>query len=144
MPLRDLRAVTRLLGQLERRLEEIHEQPQRAIQLLQRRSGLQPLIAPVAHRVTDHCTVLLFDPRLVVLAVRPAAGELHPGRRAIVPHRLVHEHAIIVSVSNPSSGNGNSLRNSPSTAVSSFCSRTSTGAHSVQPVAMSVSVSVYT
>jgi hypothetical protein len=36
------------------------------------------------------------------------------------------------------------LRISLSTSVSSFCSRTSTGVHSVQPVAMSVSVSVCT
>ena len=53
-------------------------------------------------------------------------------------------NTLSLSVSNPSSANGIRRRISLSTSVSSFCSRTSSGAHSVQPVAMSVSVSVCT
>ncbi len=53
-------------------------------------------------------------------------------------------NTLSLSVSNPSKGNGSRLRTSPSTSVSSVCSRTSSGAHSVYPVAMSVSVSVCT
>src|SRR5947209_11466253 len=53
-------------------------------------------------------------------------------------------NTLSLSVSNPSSGKGSSLRISPSTSVSSRCSRTSNGAHSVQPVAMSVSTKVWT
>jgi hypothetical protein len=53
-------------------------------------------------------------------------------------------NTLSLSVSNPSKTNGSSLRISLSTSVSSVCSRTSTGAHSVHPVAMSVSVSVCT
>ena len=47
-----------------------------------------------------------------------------------------------LSVSNPSSANGIRLRTSLSTAINTVCSRTNNGAHSVQPVAMSVNVSV--
>ena len=53
-------------------------------------------------------------------------------------------NTLSLSVSNPSSAKGNSLRNSLSTSVSSRCSRTNSGAHSVQPVAMSVSTKVCT
>lgn len=42
--------------------------------------------------------VLLFDNRLVVLASGPAARELDAGVAAIVPNRLVHEHAVVVGV----------------------------------------------
>ena len=53
-------------------------------------------------------------------------------------------NTLSLSVSNPRKENGNSLRSSLSTSVSSVCSRTRTGAHSVHPVAMSVSVSICT
>ena len=53
-------------------------------------------------------------------------------------------NTLSLSVSNPSSGNGMRWRISLNTSANSFCSRTSNGAHSVQPVAMSVSVKVCT
>jgi len=53
-------------------------------------------------------------------------------------------NTLSLSVSNPSRTKGKTLRISLSTSVSSFCSRTNTGAHSVHPVAMSVNVSVCT
>src|SRR5665811_1383943 len=53
-------------------------------------------------------------------------------------------NTLSLSVSKPSRGKGSRLRTSVSTSVSSLCSRTSNGAHSVQPVAMSVNVNVCT
>src|SRR5258708_4752082 len=53
-------------------------------------------------------------------------------------------NTLSLSVSNPSRANGSSLRNSLSTSVNRRCSRTNSGAHSVQPVAMSVSTKVCT
>ena len=47
-----------------------------------------------------------------------------------------------LSVSNPSNANGSSLRISVNATVSTVCSRTSSGAHSVQPVAISVKTKV--
>src|SRR5713101_6449685 len=53
-------------------------------------------------------------------------------------------NTLSLSVSNPSRAKGSSLRISFSTSVSSRCSRTSSGAHSVHPVAMSVKTRVCT
>src|SRR5450830_1506071 len=75
-----LRALARLLRELERRLEKIHEQTHRHIQLRQRRRGRQPLEAPVAHDPAYHRPVLLLHPGLVVLAIRTAARERDSGR----------------------------------------------------------------
>ncbi|MGY3387890.1 hypothetical protein ACVWW6_000481 [Bradyrhizobium sp. USDA 3311] len=52
-------------------------------------------------------------------------------------------NTVSLSVSRPSSAKGNCLRNSVSTVLNSVCSRTIRGAHSVQPVAMSVSTRVW-
>ena len=96
--LRHLRPVAHLPGQLERGLEEVHEQANRPIEPAQRRRCLKAHVAPVARDAPDHSAVLLLHPRLVVLAIRPAAGERDPGRRAVVPHGLVHEHAVVVRI----------------------------------------------
>ena len=48
--------------------------------------------------MANHRTILLFDEGLVVLVPGAAAREHDPGVAAIVPHRLVHEHAVIVGV----------------------------------------------
>ena len=53
-------------------------------------------------------------------------------------------NSLSLSRSNPNSAKDSSLRTSLSTSVNSRCSRTSSGAHFVQPVAMSVSTSVCT
>ncbi|SDF32310.1 hypothetical protein SAMN05216337_105139 [Bradyrhizobium brasilense] len=52
-------------------------------------------------------------------------------------------NTVSLSISRPSSAKGNCLRNSVSTVLNSVCSRTIRGAHSVQPVAMSVSTRVW-
>src|SRR5438105_167553 len=53
-------------------------------------------------------------------------------------------NTLSLSVSNPRRAKGSSLRISLSTSVNSRCSRTSSGAHSVHPVAMSVNTRVCT
>lgn len=52
-------------------------------------------------------------------------------------------NTVSLSVSRPSSTKGKCLRNSVSTVLNSVCSRTIRGAHSVKPVAMSVSTRVW-
>lgn len=52
-------------------------------------------------------------------------------------------NTVSLSVSRPTSAKGNCLRNSVNTVLNSVCSRTIRGAHSVQPVAMSVSTRVW-
>ena len=53
----DPRAIASLGGQLEGRLEEVHEQPQRCIQPRQRRRRVESLVAPVTNGTPDHCAV---------------------------------------------------------------------------------------
>ncbi len=89
-----------------------------------------------------HGPVLLLDPGLVVLAIRPASRERYS--RRVTDCTVSFVNTLSLSVSNPSGGKGSSLRISPKTAVSSAARRTGTGAHLVQPVAMSVIVSVCT
>ena len=67
--LRDLCPVARLCRELERGLEEIHEQPHRSIQAPQHRRRLQTLEASIADCPTDYGTVLLLNPRLVVFSI---------------------------------------------------------------------------
>src|SRR3954462_9867711 len=55
-----------LPGQLERGLEDVHEQPHRRVEPGQSRRGRQPLQASIAHDAADHGAVLLLDEGLVV------------------------------------------------------------------------------
>ena len=62
---------TFLLGELERGLEKVHEQARCGIEArerLARRDALQP---SVADEPSDHGPVLLLDPGLIVLPIRP-------------------------------------------------------------------------
>ena len=96
--LRDSCPIASLTGQLERRLKEIHIQPDRHIQPTQRRRGLQPHEAPVTHDAANDGPVLLLHPGLIVLPIRPAAREFHPGLLTIGLHRLIHEYAVVVRI----------------------------------------------
>src|ERR1700739_1214955 len=91
-------AVTRLRGQLERGLEEVHEQAHRGIQSRQRGCGFQTLEAAIADGGAHDRAILLVPPSLVVLAIRAAARELDPGLLAIISNGLIHEHAVVVCV----------------------------------------------
>ena len=94
----DLCPVTRLRGQLERGLEEIHEQPDRDIQSRQRSRGFQTFEAAVADHAAHDSAILLIYPSLVVLAIGTVARELDPDLLAIIPKGLVHEHAVVVDI----------------------------------------------
>ena len=143
IPLSDRPAVARLFGQLERGLEEVHEQAEQSIEPRQCRRGVQPLVAPVADGVPNPCTVLLLDPGLVVLAIRTTPCELHTRVPAVVLHGLVHEHAVVVRVE-PEQRERKQLAQLAQDLRQQLLFATSNGAHSVQPVAMSVSVRVCT
>ena len=44
--------------------------------------------------VADHAAVLLLDPGLVFLAVRPGTGELDAALGAVLDQRFVDEHVV--------------------------------------------------
>jgi hypothetical protein len=92
------RAVAVLLGELEGGPEVVDEQPRRRLEPTQPGGGFQPLEAAVADHAPDDGAVLLLDPRLVVHAVGPRAGELDPVGRAIAVDGLVHEDGVVVRI----------------------------------------------
>src|ERR1700722_2440430 len=63
-------AVAMLLGELEGRLEEVHEQPGGSIEARDCPCGRQSFEAPVTQKLPYDGSVLLLDPRLVVFSVR--------------------------------------------------------------------------
>lgn len=65
------RAVSAFLRQLERRLEEVHEQPGCLIEAGNRPRRGKPLKSLVAKKLSYDCAVLLLDRRLVVFPIRP-------------------------------------------------------------------------
>ena len=91
-------AVTRLRGQLERGLEEVHEQAHRGIQSRQRGCGFQAVEAVIADGAAHHSAILLLHPSLLVLAMGTAARELDPNLLAIIANGLVHKHAVVIGV----------------------------------------------
>ena len=96
--LADEGALPSLLGELERRLEEVHEQPHRPVEPRQGFGRGEPLEPPVAHHPPHDGAVLLLDVGLVVLAIGPRAGERDPRRLTPGLHRLVDEHGVVVRV----------------------------------------------
>ena len=69
-------AVPSFLHQLERRLEVVHVLSYRSIPVGHGLSSNLARIAVMTDKVADHRAVLLLNPGLVVLAVRPGPGEL--------------------------------------------------------------------
>src|SRR6185295_3474098 len=94
-----------LPGQLERGLEEVHEQPHRRVEPGQGRRGRPSFQASVAHDATHHSAVLLLDKGLVVLAIGPAARERDPSRLAVIADGSFM-NTLSLSVSNPSRSKG--------------------------------------
>ena len=92
------RTLARFLRQLERGLEEVHEQPHSRIEMGECGRCLQPFEPPIADHAAHNRAVLLLDPGLIILAIRAAARELDTGDPAILLHGLVHEHAVVVGV----------------------------------------------
>ena len=91
-------AVTRLFGELERRLENVDEQARRRIQASQRCRGGYALQATIPDQSADDRAVLLLDPRLVVLPIRPASCEIDPMFLAEGDQHLVEKLAAVIDV----------------------------------------------
>src|SRR2546423_675344 len=92
------RALALLLGQFERRLEKIHEQPHRRVEPRQRRCNLQSLQTATAHNTANHSAVLLLDEGLIVLAIGSATREDDTRYLTVVAHGLIHKHAVVVCI----------------------------------------------
>lgn len=140
--LRDPRAVACLLGQLERRLEEVHVQPHGAVQLGKRLPGDRPRVAVVAHEPTHHRAVLLLDPRLVVLAVGPGTGELDAAVLAVRGQRLVEKRRVVVGI-DARIATGSCCAIAPTPWTTTDCSRTRSGTASVHPEQTSVATRLW-
>lgn len=138
----DTRTIT-LSYQFERRLEKVHEQTGRTVKLSQQGSGFEPLESTVADHSSDHRPVLLLDKGLIVLALGTTARD-DDARLFAIHFKVSFMNTEWLSVPRPRSANGSCLRSSVSTVVNSSCSRTRSGAHSVQRVAMSVRMNVWT
>src|SRR5580658_9773610 len=91
-------AVTMLLGKLEGRLKEVDEQPGGTVKTRDCPSGGQSFEAPIAQELPYDGSVLLLDPRLVVLAVGAGAGEFDSATQAILDQPVVHELGAVVHV----------------------------------------------
>src|SRR6266545_6579336 len=98
IPLAHARADALLLRELERRLEEVHEETRRRVhprKRLPRRDAFEP---PVPDEATDDGSVLLFDPCLIVFTIGSRAGELDASVGAVREERVVHELTTVVRV----------------------------------------------
>jgi len=91
-----LSALAMLLRELERGLEEVHEQTRGAVQSGDRLCGGNTLETAVAQKLAHDSAVLLLDPSLIILAIRPRARELDPLAEAILDQRLVYKLAAVV------------------------------------------------
>ena len=91
-------AVPGLVDQFERRLEEIHVQTQRPVQVRHGLPGNMTRVTIMTDETPYHGTVLLLDPGLVVTAVRPRLGELDTAIDTVLDQRLVDERAVVVRV----------------------------------------------
>ncbi len=95
----EARAHASLAEELHRWLEEVHHQPELvAVQIVDRGDGLGRIIAVPAQELADVSPVFLLDVGVVVLLVRPAAGELDGVDLAIVPQVMIDELAAIIGV----------------------------------------------
>ena len=90
-----------LLGELERRLEHVHEQARRRVQAGQRFGPGHAFQTAIPHQAADDRAVLLLDPRLVVLPIRPRPRQLDVVLLAEADQHLVEKLAAVVSVDSP-------------------------------------------
>src|SRR5262245_61665991 len=128
--------------QLHRRLEVVHEQPHVLVQPGQALTRRQPRETLVADEAADDGAVLLLDPGLVVLVIRPRARELPLLLLAVRLERLIDEGAV-VSESIPLMGTGNWRRSTSRPSTTRDCSRATRATASVQPVQMSVATRLH-
>src|ERR1043166_6596563 len=96
-----LRAGSTLFGQLERRLKKIHEEPRRGVETGERLGYRYAFKASVADHPAHDRAILLLDPCLIVLPVRPTSREFDSVADAIIDHGLVQELAPVVYIQRP-------------------------------------------
>jgi len=85
--------------ELDRRLEQVHVEPQLvSIEIVHRLGGFRRLIAVPADELADVGPVLLLDMGVVVLLVRPTPGEADLPRVAVAEEMMVDELAAVVGV----------------------------------------------
>ena len=84
------------LPQFEGGLKVVHIQAHGAQQLRQRLSGHDPGEALVANHFTNHRTILLFNPGLIVFVVWPGARKYYIFRFAISSQRFVDKRPVII------------------------------------------------
>jgi hypothetical protein len=97
IPLGDLSALAMLCSQLERGLEEVHEQSRGVIQARDCLGGRNALEAPIPEELAHDGAIFLLDPGLVILAIRTRAGELDPTVEAVLDQFVVHSAVYIRS-----------------------------------------------
>ena len=96
--LADARPVALLLRQLERGLEEVHEQPHRRIEFRQRRARPPGPRAAGSRRSAARPRRSSARPRPGRSCGRAGTGERDLLGGAVIPHGLVHEHGVVVGV----------------------------------------------
>src|SRR5262245_18285564 len=99
--LEDLGAASASAEQLPHRAEEVVLEPAQVVEALQDGPGRTGAEAVVADEPAHEQAVALFDPRLIVLSVRPAAGEADPVAPAPAEQGGVDELTAIVAVPLP-------------------------------------------
>src|ERR1035437_4965664 len=94
----DSRPFPRFGLQLERGLEEVDVETGNLVESTQCRCFTQTLQAAITNQLANNGSVLLFDPRLIVLSIGAAASENDALLLAIIQQRVVHECAVVVCV----------------------------------------------
>ena len=87
-----------LLSELERGLEEVHEQTRRAVKACNGLRGSNALETTVTQQLAHDSAIFLLDPSLIVLAIRSRASEFDPVAEAIVDQSLVYKFASVIDI----------------------------------------------
>ena len=93
-----LSALAMLLRQLERGLEEVHEQTRSSVQSGDRLRGGNALESAVAQELAHDSAVLLLDPGLVILSVRSGARKLNLILATVFQNGFINEHRVVIRV----------------------------------------------
>src|SRR5881296_2146026 len=94
----NLTADALLTEELADRAEEVELQTEQTVEALQHGEGRARAVPVVADQAADDQAVALFDPGLIVLAVRPAAREADVSTPAPGEQVLVEELAAVIAV----------------------------------------------
>ena len=105
----DVRPHSFLLGELERRLEEIYEQPRGRVQARKNFAGPYAFEATITDQSAHNGTILLFHPRLIILVIRSRPRHLDAVLLAEPAKRVVDELSSVVRIDAPHWGSGTCL-----------------------------------